>query len=56
VAWGRVAKSATFGVKWASDESFCPSMVPAIQKGDLAVQRVLHVALQNLITKIFFCL
>jgi len=31
-------------------------MVPAIQKGDLAVQRVLHVALQNLITKIFFCL
>jgi len=27
VAWGRVAKSATFGVKWASDESFCPSTV-----------------------------
>jgi len=24
---GRVAKSATFGVKWASDESFCPSTV-----------------------------
>jgi len=22
-----VAKSATFGVKWASDESFCPSTV-----------------------------
>jgi len=27
VARGRVAKSATFGVKWASDESFCPSTV-----------------------------
>ena len=27
MAWGRVAKSATFGVQWASDESFCPSTV-----------------------------
>ena len=27
MARGRVAKSATFGVKWASDESFCPSTV-----------------------------
>ena len=27
MAWGRVAKSAAFGVKWASDESFCPSTV-----------------------------
>jgi len=23
-----VVKSATFGVKWASDESFCPSTLP----------------------------
>jgi len=27
VAGGGEAKSATFGVKWASDESFCPSTV-----------------------------
>jgi len=31
-------------------------MMPAAQKGNLAVQRVLHVALQNLITKICFCI
>jgi len=30
-------------------------MVPAAQKGNLAVQWMLHVALQNLISQILFC-
>ena len=36
MAWGRVAKSATFGVKWASDESFCPSTVYTLPHRPLA--------------------
>jgi len=35
VARGRVAKLATFGVKWASDESFCPSTVITLQMAPL---------------------